>query len=190
VEYLIFDASNISMSHRIILDHQRFQLTLKRLCYQLIENHDKFENTVIIGLQPRGILLSRCIRDELSKLLGKSLVYGELDTTFFRDDFRIKPLVPASTSIDFVVEGKKVVLIDDVLFTGRSIRAALDALQHFGRPANVELLVLVDRRLSRHVPVQPDYTGLTVDAIFSEQVVLNWNSEETHAEVLLKNKES
>jgi pyrimidine operon attenuation protein/uracil phosphoribosyltransferase len=178
------------MSPRIILDHQRFQLTLKRLCFQLIENHDAFTDSVIVGLQPRGILLSRCIRKELNKLIGEELIYGELDTTFFRDDFRMKPLVPAATSMDFVVEGKKVILIDDVLFTGRSIRAALDALQHFGRPASVELLVLVDRRLSRHVPVQPDYTGITVDAVFSEQVLLNWSADESSAEVLLKNKES
>jgi pyrimidine operon attenuation protein/uracil phosphoribosyltransferase len=92
--------------------------------------------------------------------------------------------------MDFVVEGKKVDLIDDFLFTGRSIRAALDALQHFGRPESVELLVLVDRRLSRHVPVQPDYTGVTVDAVFSEQVLLNWIAGESSAEVLLKTKES
>ena len=178
------------MSPRIILDHKRFQLTLKRLCYQLIENHDAFENTVIIGLQPRGILLSRCVLTALKKLIDAPLVYGELDTTFFRDDFRIKPLVPSATTINFVVEGKKVILIDDVLFTGRSIRAALDALQHFGRPDSVELLVLVDRRLSRHVPVQPDYTGLTVDAVFSEQVLLNWNEDASSADVLLKTKES
>ncbi len=178
------------MQPRIIFDHNQFQLTLKRLCYQLIENHNDFENTVIVGLQPRGVLLSRCIHNELKLLLGTSIVYGELDTTFFRDDFRMKPLVPNTTSMNFDVEGKKVILIDDVLFTGRSIRAALDALQHFGRPAIVELLVLVNRRLSRHVPVQPDYTGITVDAIFSEQVVLNWSLDDTIAEVLLKNKES
>ena len=92
--------------------------------------------------------------------------------------------------MNFDIEGKKVIIIDDVLFTGRSIRAALDALQHFGRPASVELLVLIDRRLSRHVPIQPDYTGVSVDAIFSEKVALHWNQEATLAEVILKNKES
>lgn len=176
------------MSPRLILDHLRYQRTLTRLCYQLIENHDDFNNSVIIGLQPRGVMLGRSIKSKLNTLLKKEIQYGELDSTFFRDDFRQKNLVPQPTSIDFVVDGKKVVLVDDVLFTGRSIRAALDALQHFGRPATVELLVLIDRRLSRHVPVQPDYVGLTVDAVFSEKVVVHW-SENDLAEVELKNKE-
>jgi len=178
------------MSPRVILDTNQFQRTLKRLCFQLIENHSAFENTVLVGLQPRGALFSRCILQELTQLLGNAPVYGELDTTFFRDDFRIKPLVPSSTSMNFDIEGKKVVLVDDVLFTGRSIRAALDALQQFGRPASVELLVLIDRRLSRHVPIQPDYIGVSVDAIFSEKVELLWNQQVTLAEVILKNKES
>ncbi|MEX1187853.1 MAG: bifunctional pyr operon transcriptional regulator/uracil phosphoribosyltransferase PyrR [Bacteroidia bacterium] len=176
------------MLPRLILDHQRYQRTLTRLCYQLIENHDEFENSVIIGLQPRGILLGRSLINMLNTLTGKAVKYGELDTTFFRDDFRQKALVPQPTNIDFVVDDKKVILIDDVLFTGRSIRAALDALQHFGRPASVELLVLIDRRLSRHVPVQPDYVGLTVDAVFSEKVVVHWSDNEL-AEVELLNKD-
>lgn len=177
------------MSPRVILETNQFQRTIKRLCFQLIENHSSFENTAIIGLQPRGSLLSRCIQSELTQLLGLPPVYGELDTTFFRDDFRFKPLVPSPTSMNFEIEGKKVVLVDDVLFTGRSIRAALDALQHFGRPASVELLVLIDRRLSRHVPIQPDYIGVSVDAIFSEKVELLWNEQVTLAEVILKNKD-
>ena len=176
------------MSPRLILDQLRYQRTITRLCYQLIENHDDFDNSVILGLQPRGIMLARSLKNKLNLLLGKEIQYGELDTTFFRDDFRQKALVPQPTSIDFVVDDKKVILVDDVLFTGRSIRAALDALQHFGRPASVELLVLIDRRLSRHVPIQPDYVGLTVDAVFSEKVVVQW-SENGLAEVELKNKE-
>lgn len=177
------------MSPHVLLDPERFKLTIKRLCFQLIENHDDFAHTVLVGLQPRGIYLSRRIRSELEQLSGKALVYGELDTTFFRDDFRMKPLVPQSTSMDFMVEDKRVVLIDDVLFTGRSIRAALDALQHFGRPRQVELLALVDRRFSRHVPVQPDYVGLTVDAVFSEKVVLNWSDDRQTAGIELINKD-
>jgi len=176
------------MSPRIILDHQSFQRTLKRLCYQLIENHDSFEQSVLIGLQPRGILFGKAVSDEILKLTGIVVRYGELDTTFFRDDFRLKPIVPSPTSIDFEVEKQRVVLIDDVLFTGRSVRAALDAIQHFGGPANIELMVLLNRRLSRHVPIQPDYVGLTVDAIFSEKVVVNW-AENGLAEVILQNKD-
>jgi pyrimidine operon attenuation protein/uracil phosphoribosyltransferase len=176
------------MSPRIILDQQSFNRTLKRLCYQLIENHDSFEQTVLIGLQPRGTLFGKAVCKEIVKLTGMTIRYGELDTSFFRDDFRLKPIVPSPTSIDFVIENQRVVLIDDVLFTGRSVRAALDAIQHFGRPANVELMVLLNRRFSRHVPIQPDYVGLTVDAVFSEKVVVHW-SENGVAEVSLQNKD-
>lgn len=176
------------MQPRFILEKNHFDRTLTRLCYQLIENHDTFDNTAIIGLQPRGTLFSRAIVAKLKSLLDHDILYGELDTTFFRDDFRQKPLIPQNTSIEFVVDDKMVILIDDVLFTGRSVRAALDALQQFGRPAAVELLVLVDRRLSRHVPVSPDYVGITVDAIFSEKVQVNWLSD-LQAEVELKSKD-
>ena len=107
---------------RRILDNERFKLVLLRLCYELIENHDAFEHSVLIGLQPRGVLLARRIRMELGKLLNKEIKYGELDITFYRDDFKTKSLLPSSTHIDFITEGKKVILVDDVLFTGRSIR--------------------------------------------------------------------
>lgn len=173
---------------RIILDSERFRLTLARLCYQLIENHDDFSQTVVVGLQPRGVMLSRRIIAELNRLTGQKVTYGELDVTFFRDDFRRKALIPQNTQMDFVVEGKKVVLIDDVLFTGRSIRAGLDALQQFGRPEKVELLVLVDRRWSREIPVSPDYVGVTVDAVFSEKVSLEWGNDNQAATVHLFTK--
>lgn len=173
------------MTPRLILDPDHFSLTLKRLSYQLIENHDAFDNTVLVGLQPRGVNLSRCLRDELNRLIDKDIVYGELDVTFFRDDFRLRSLVPSATSMDFTVEGKNVILVDDVLYTGRSIRAGLDAIQHFGRPLKVELLVLVDRRFSRHVPIQPDYVGITVDAPFSEKVILNWKEDNSSAGITL-----
>lgn len=173
---------------RIILDSERFRLTLARLCYQLIENHDDFSQSVVVGLQPRGVMLSRRIIAELNRLTGQKVTYGELDVTFFRDDFRRKALIPQNTQMDFVVEGKKVILIDDVLFTGRSIRAGLDALQQFGRPEKVELLVLVDRRWSREIPVSPDYVGITVDAVFSEKVKLEWHQESQSAEVYLHTK--
>lgn len=173
---------------RLILDKDRFNLVLLRLCYELIENHDGFEHTVVVGLQPRGVLLARRMRKELERLLNKKLTYGELDITFYRDDFKTKPLIPNTTQMDFITEGKKVVLVDDVLFTGRSIRAGLDALQQFGRPEKVELLVLVDRRWSREIPVSPDYVGITVDAVFDERVSLVWSDDDGPAEVNLLSK--
>jgi pyrimidine operon attenuation protein / uracil phosphoribosyltransferase len=173
------------MGQRKILDTVQCNLTLQRLCYQLIENHNHFNNSVIIGLQPRGVALARQLYDKICEVIGCKFPYGELDTTFFRDDFKLKPLVPQSTSIDFEVDNKSVILIDDVLYTGRSVRSALDALTHFGRPSSVELLVLIDRRFSRHLPIQPDYVGVTVDAVNNEKVIVDWQNTGQSAEVYL-----
>ncbi len=168
----------VLMQSRIILDSQKFRLTLERLCHQLIENHGDFSNTCIIGLQPRGVFLARRIQKILEELIpGLKIEFGLLDSTFHRDDFRRRDtqILAEETDIEFVVDGKEVVLIDDVFYTGRSIRSALDALLDFGRPAKIELLVLIDRRLSRHVPITPDYVGKTVDAVTSEKVRVEWS---------------
>jgi pyrimidine operon attenuation protein/uracil phosphoribosyltransferase len=174
---------------KILLEKTRFDVTLKRLCHQLIEVHNDFSKTVIIGLQPRGIYLARRIQKELQEILkNKKISLGELDTTFYRDDFRKKELIPNRTSIDFIIEDKNVVLIDDVLFTGRSIRAGLDAMLAFGRPRDVELLVLVDRRFSRHVPIQAKYVGITIDSIASQNVKVEWKEEDGKDKVTLMDK--
>ena len=171
-----------------LLDGQRFQITIQRLCHQLIENHDNFDNSVIIGIQPRGVFLANRIIEELKKtLLNLKIESGNLDITFFRDDFRRKDglLIPSSTKIDFIIEGKKVILVDDVLWTGRTIRAAMDALQSFGRPEKVELLTLVDRRFSRHLPIEADYIGIKVDTINSQKVIVNWKETDQEDKVIL-----
>ena len=165
------------MKPRVISDHDHFQLTIDRLCHQLIENHRDFSNTCIIGVQPRGIHLSNRIVNHLNVLLDDPEVqYGKLDVSFYRDDFRRgEKLIKANdTTIEFSIEDKQVILVDDVLFTGRTIRASMDALLDFGRPAKIELLVLVDRRLSRHVPVQADYIGMRVDAVRAEYIMVDW----------------
>jgi pyrimidine operon attenuation protein/uracil phosphoribosyltransferase len=112
---------------------------------------------------------------------------GSLDITFFRDDFRRReePISPNQTDINFLVEGKKVVFIDDVLYTGRSIRAGMDAINSFGRPKQIELLVLIDRRFSRELPIEPNYVGKTVDAIDSEKVVVEWDDTVNNGQVSL-----
>lgn len=164
------------MSNKVLLNAEEINITLHRLACQLIENHDDFSDTVLIGIQPRGVFLA----DRLERILTeeyeiKNLKTGKLDITFFRDDFRRKEILQAnSTQIDFLVENKRVVFIDDVLYTGRSINAALTAIQSFGRPKAVELLTLIDRRFSRHLPIQPDYNGRKVDAINTEKVKVNW----------------
>lgn len=177
------------MNRSVLLDAPKFQVTIRRLCRQLIENHEDFSNSVIIGIQPRGIYLSKRIQQELQRTLpDHPVAYGELDITFFRDDFRragSDPLVPSSTNIDFIVEGKHVILMDDVLWTGRTIRAAMDALQAFGRPAKIELLVLVDRRFSRQLPIEPDYIGIQVDSIDSQKVIVSWEEVDGQDQIVL-----
>jgi pyrimidine operon attenuation protein/uracil phosphoribosyltransferase len=169
------------MRSKVILGKEQFQITIQRLCFQLIENHNEFKDSVIIGLQPRGIFLSNRICATLRQLLPDTPISsGNLDITFYRDDFRRreKPLAPSNTKIDFSIEGKKIVLIDDVLFTGRTIRAALDALLDFGRPEHVELLVLIDRRFARDLPIQANYVGKTIDSIESEHVQVEWKEQD------------
>lgn len=133
------------MQKRLLLGHPQLAITIGRLCQQLIENHQNFENTVLLGLQPRGIFLAERIKEKLLELTNSNIQLGYLDATFYRDDFRRRdnPVRANETKIDFLVENKKVVLIDDVFFTGRTVRAALDAMHAFGRPSKVELLVLV-----------------------------------------------
>jgi len=169
------------MNSPVLLAPPKFGLTLKRLCYELIETHDDFRDSVIIGLQPRGINLSKRLVGILNEIMpNQKIWHGLLDNTFYRDDFRRheSTLVPSSTEINFLVENKKVILCDDVLFTGRTVRAGIDALLAFGRPSKVELLVLVDRRFSRDLPIEPDYIGISVDSRASQKVKVNWKESE------------
>jgi len=180
------------MSQKVLLNAKEVNITLHRLACQLIENHNDFTKTVLIGIQPRGKYLANRLAAMLKKDYKiKNIQLGHLDITFFRDDFRRgeKPLEANTTDIDFIIENKKVVFIDDVLFTGRSIRAALTAIQSFGRPNGIELLTLIDRRFSRHLPIQPDYRGRQVDAINNEKVKVNWKENDGEDAVyLIKNE--
>lgn len=171
---------------KTILTQQQLTIIIDRLCHQLIENHLRFEETALIGLQPRGIFLSDRIYQKLSQLLpGTRILYGKLDITFYRDDINKEIRIPNQTDIDFSLEHKKVVLIDDVLYTGRTTRSALDAILDFGRPDKVELLVLINRRYSRQLPIQSDYTGKTIDAIVSQTVRMMWQERDGRDEVVL-----
>ncbi len=179
------------MSQKILLSAKEINIILHRLACQLLENHLDFKNTVLIGMQPRGIFLA----ERLAKILReeyrvKEIKLGFLDITFYRDDFRRgeKTLQANTTKIDFLVEDKKVVFIDDVLYTGRSIRAALTAIQSFGRPSTIELLTLIDRRFSRHLPIQPNYRGRQVDAINNERVTVMWEENDGKDAVYLVDK--
>ncbi|MBT4915609.1 MAG: bifunctional pyr operon transcriptional regulator/uracil phosphoribosyltransferase PyrR [Formosa sp.] len=171
------------MSQKVLLNYKEVNIILHRLACQLIEKHTDFSSTVLIGLQPRGIFLAQRLKLILIHDYNiPNIQLGLLDITFYRDDFRRSDKLHEanSTEIDFLIENKHVVFIDDVLYTGRSIRSALTAIQSFGRPAGIELLTLIDRRFSRHLPIQPDYRGRQVDAINDEKVLVNW--KETNGE--------
>lgn len=193
MKYLTFvNTTHKNMSQKILLNTKEVNIILHRLACQLIEKHLDFSNTILIGIQPRGAFLARRLTEILKDEYQISdLKLGLLDITFFRDDFRRseKPFEANQTQIDFLVEDKNVVFIDDVLYTGRSIRAALTAIQSFGRPKSIELLTLIDRRFSRDLPIQPDYRGRQVDAINNEKVLVKWKEKDGEDAVYIEVKE-
>lgn len=185
-EYVIFE--QILHTLKILLDQAQLHITLHRLAHQLVENHLDFSESVIIGMQPRGVLFSDRILELLAKITNNQKIqYGRLDITFYRDDLDKQDALqaPSETDIAFSVTNKRVILVDDVLHTGRTIRAAMDALLDFGRPKEVELMTLIDRRFSRELPIQPDYVGLSVDTLFEQKVIVNWKAKEGNDEVVL-----
>jgi pyrimidine operon attenuation protein/uracil phosphoribosyltransferase len=179
------------MQKRLLFDSQLLKVTISRLCQQLIEVHEDFSESVIIGMQPRGIFLAERIKKELENLKIPDVQLGLLDNTFHRDDFRRRDEIIAAsqTKIPFPIENKNVILVDDVLFTGRSVRAALDAINTFGRPSKVELLVLIDRLYSRHIPIQANYTGRKVNTIQSQKVLVELKEQGKKDNIWLINKE-
>ncbi len=179
------------MQKKLILDSDLLNITLDRLCQELIENHGNFEHTVLLGLQPRGIFLAEWIQQKLIKALKIEISLGYLDATFHRDDFRRReiPAKASETRVPFIIEGKKVVLIDDVLYTGRTVRAALDAMIAFGRPEKVELLVLIDRKHTRELPISADYVGKYVNTLDSQRVLVELDAAHKHNKIWLINKE-
>jgi len=173
---------------KTLLDQYQLDITLQRLAHQLVENHPDLSRTAVIGLQPRGVWLSDRIVALLKQITGSGQIdYGRLDITFYRDDVHQSNAlqVPSQTDISFSIEHRTVILVDDVLHTGRTIRAAMDALLDFGRPAQVQLLVLIDRHYSRELPIQPDYVGQTVDTIITQKVKVFWKEKDKKDEVVL-----
>lgn len=173
---------------KTLLNTTKLHISLQRLAHQLVENHNHFEDTVLIGLQPRGVFFSDRICKLLKDILPHvNIAYGKLDNTFYRDDLdKIgAQLIPEATDLNFDIENKNVILIDDVLHTGRSVRAAMDALLDFGRPKNVELMCLINRRFTRELPIQADYVGLHVDTLFEQKVKVKWFENEGVDEVVL-----
>ena len=173
---------------RELISHRKFDIVTRRLCHELVENYQDFSDACIVGLQPRGTILSDMISHILQTEMGISNIeYGILDITFYRDDFRRRssPLKASTTEIDFLVEGRHVLLIDDVLYTGRTVHAAIAAIQDFGRPEQIEMLCLIDRRFNRHFPIKADYKGLAVDALDEAYVRVRWKDQHGEDQVIL-----
>ena len=171
---------------KTILTEKELGLTIQRLSHQLLENHLQYDNLVIIGIQPRGIFFSDRIVQQINEQIKPAkITYGKLDNTFYRDDVRQGLHTLNQTDMLFGVENKTVILVDDVLYTGRTIRASMDALLAFGRPAKVELCILIDRRFSREVPIQADYVGRSIDTIITQRVKVRWKERDGQEEVVL-----
>jgi pyrimidine operon attenuation protein/uracil phosphoribosyltransferase len=178
------------MPKKVLLDSKKIDIILNRLVCQLVENHKDFDNTVLIGLQPRGAFLIDKILEIFDKEYPKiDIKSGILDFTFFRDDFRRseKTLSASSTQISFSVENKNVVLIDDVLFTGRSIKAAMSSMDSYGRPNSIELLVLIDRRFKREIPIEANYCGAKIDTIKGDRVNVVWGKNSKDNIIYIEN---
>jgi pyrimidine operon attenuation protein/uracil phosphoribosyltransferase len=169
-----------------LISEQQLPSIVKRLANQILETYPGLTNAVIVGLQPRGVFLSdRIVAALHQELTADKVQYGKLDITFYRDDVRRDLHMAKATDLPFSIEGKTVILIDDVLFTGRTIRAALDALLSFGRPSKVSLCVLVDRKPSRELPIQPDFTGKEMVDISPYKVKVRWKENDGVDDVIL-----
>ena len=173
---------------KIIITSQRFNLIIRRLCHHILENHNTLSDLCIIGIQEKGVLLAERLKKEITIIHDNpTFQFGKLDITFYRDDFRRRdvPIKASSTEINFLVENKNVILVDDVLYTGRTIQAAMSALLDFGRPRRVEMLCMVNRRFNRHLPIKADYEGLAIDALEEAYVSVEWSEKNGEDRILL-----
>jgi pyrimidine operon attenuation protein / uracil phosphoribosyltransferase len=149
----------VFVARKRVMDAEAVRRAITRIAHEVIERNAGLEDVVIVGLQTGGVPLARALADALEQIEGVTVPCGSIDVAFYRDDIGIRPVMPeAVTSIPVDLAGKVVVLVDDVLFTGRTIRAALDALTDYGRPKAVQLAVMIDRG-HRELPIRPDYVG-------------------------------
>ncbi|MBX2888062.1 MAG: bifunctional pyr operon transcriptional regulator/uracil phosphoribosyltransferase PyrR [Ferruginibacter sp.] len=156
-----------------VLSHTEFLAEVKKLAHTILERNPGMKNIAIIGVQQGGVVLANHLMQQLKfQLPGKEIPYGKLDITFYRDDLHKNMLTPDKMHLPFAITGLHVILIDDVLFTGRTIKAALDALLDYGRPERVELCVLIDRHEHRQFPIQADYVGMVLETAANEKVKL------------------
>lgn len=173
---------------KVIVQPTEVYSMLQQLGDQLLQKHPQFENTVLVGIQQGGAVVSTFLHNLIaSKITSNKVAHGQLDITFYRDDVRNKIVTPDKMNLPFSIEGKIVILIDDVLFTGRTIKAALDSLLDYGRPERVELCVLIDRHEHRQFPIQPDYSGKKISTLRTEKIKL-MSTESGDPQVILLNQ--
>ena len=175
----------------VLMNEESVSRTINRLCHEIIENNSNCKDVVLIGIHNRGVPISQRIQNKIKELIGIDLQRGSLDITFHRDDYRERLVVPElmGTDINFSLDGKIVVLVDDVLYSGRTVRAALDELNSFGRASKVQLAVLVDRG-HRELPIKPDYVGKNVPTHEGEHVdVTLRETDENDSVFLIRNKD-
>lgn len=172
---------------RDILNSKEIQKTITRITHEIVEKNKDINNICLVGIQRGGVLLAKRLASQLESVTGHKTEVGALDIALYRDDIYIKEEQPIvrSTDIPFSITDKTVLLVDDVLFTGRSIRAAMDALVDFGRPAKIQLAVLIDRG-HRELPIRPDYVGKNIPTSFNDRVEVNLLDEENSSEDSVK----
>ncbi len=177
----------MAKKQHVIMSASDIERSLARISLQIIEKNEGVENIAIIGIHTGGVFLAQRLREIINKTENREVPFGTLDITLYRDDWSLasqNPLVK-KTDINFQVEDYSVILVDDVLFTGRTIRAAFDAIMDFGRPKSIQLAVLVDRKCGRELPIQPNYSGTEVLENVNEHVNVHLKEKGGTDEVIL-----
>ena len=162
------------MNIKVMFDEKSVLRTLARLSHEIIEKNDDASELYIVGIRSRGVSIAKLLAENIKKFSDITVYLGELDISLRRDDIDKNNIIESKTKIDFSVAGKTVILVDDVLYTGRTVRAALDAIVEMGRPSCIQLAVLVDRG-HREFPVHGDYVGKNIPTSRNEKIIVNMN---------------
>ena len=173
------------MAKKEIIDEITMKRAITRITYEIIERNKELDKLVLVGIKTRGVYLAKRIQDRLQQLEGLEIPFGELDTRPFRDD---KKATEDTTEIDVDITGKDIILVDDVLYTGRTIRAAIDGLVNIGRPARVQLAVLVDRG-HRELPIRADYVGKNIPTAHEEEIIVQMSEHDGADSILIKRED-